>query len=545
MVSLYSNLIPRWVLGPTARSLVSVSAALALLNVSVTFRNVWPTLSVRPTLELSLELAAVLVVLAAFQRRKKIVSLTVVRSLTIFWMFLIVGRYIEITTRSLYGRDVNLYWDFRHVPSVGAMFATVAEPWLVILGAGVAILVPVVVYFVSRWAFTQVAKSVSSPGVRVAVSALGVVIFVLYGFTKIGGRVAEGIRFSDPVVSAYARESFEFVYELTGAGVAALGEAPTIDSSLVNVEGADVFVVFMESYGAVSWEEPSLSEPLVASRSSLESDILETGRNVVSAMVESTTFGGESWLAHISLLSGTEVRDDRTNVRLMAQDRDTLVKLFGRNGYRTVAIVPGLLVAWPEGAFYGFDEIYDYDRLGYKGPPFGWWSVNDQYALARVDSVEISPLGRNPRFVFFSTISTHAPFTPAPPYQADWTRVLGVEPYDEIELHEAWSDQPDWLNLGPSYVKALRYSYSMIGGYLRLRAERDLVMILVGDHQPPALVSGESASWNVPVHIVSSREVLLDRFRAHGFGGGLSPGRVAVARMDSLLPILLDGFGSP
>ena len=545
MVSLYSNLIPRWVLGPTARSLVSVSAALALLNVSVTFRNVWPTLSVRPTLELSLELAAVLVVLAAFQRRKKIVSLTVVRSLTIFWMFLIVGRYIEITTRSLYGRDVNLYWDFRHVPSVGAMFATVAEPWLVILGAGVVILVPVVVYFVSRWAFTQVAKSVSSPGVRVAVSALGVVIFVLYGFTKIGGRVAEGIRFSDPVVSAYARESFEFVYELTGAGVAALGEAPTIDSSLVNVEGADVFVVFMESYGAVSWEEPSLSEPLVASRSSLESDILETGRNVVSAMVESTTFGGESWLAHISLLSGTEVRDDRTNVRLMAQDRDTLVKLFGRNGYRTVAIVPGLLVAWPEGAFYGFDEIYDYDRLGYKGPPFGWWSVNDQYALARVDSMEISPLGRNPRFVFFSTISTHAPFTPAPPYQADWTRVLGVEPYDEIELHEAWSDQPDWLNLGPSYVKALRYSYSMIGGYLRLRAERDLVMILVGDHQPPALVSGESASWNVPVHIVSSREVLLDRFRAHGFGGGLSPGRVAVARMDSLLPILLDGFGSP
>ena len=85
----------------------------------------------------------------------------------------------------------------------------------------------------------------------------------------------------------------------------------------------------------------------------------------------------------------------------------------------------------------------------------------------------------------------------------------------------------------------------MMGGYLRLRAERDLVMILVGDHQPPALVSGESASWNVPVHIISSREVLLDRFRAHGFGNGLSPGKVAVARMDSLLPILLDGFGLP
>jgi len=521
-----------------------MSAALVLLNCSVTFRNVWPTLSIRPTSEISLELAIVLVLLAVLKGRGKFVSLNFVRGLSIIWSFLIVGRYIEITTRSLYGRDVNVYWDFRHVPSVGAMFATVADPWLVIIGVGGAILVPFVVYFASFWAFTQIVNSVSRPGSRAGLAAVGTAVLLVFGFAQLGGRVADGVRFADPVSPAYARESFEFVYEMTGAGVAALGDGPNIDSSLVNVAGADVFVVFMESYGAVSWQEPALSEPLVTSRRNLEADIRETGRDVVSAMVESTTFGGESWLAHISLLSGTEVRDDRTNVRLMAQNRDTLVKLFGRNDYRTVAIVPGLLVSWPEGAFYGFDDIYDYERLGYTGPPFGWWSINDQYALAHVDSVEISPRERNPRFVFFSTISTHAPFTPTPPYQEDWTRVLSAHPYDEVELHEAWSDQPDWLNLGPSYVKALRYSYSMIGGYLRFRAERDLVMILVGDHQPPALVSGEAASWNVPVHIVSSREALLDRFRANGFGNGLAPNDVAVARMDSLLLILLDAFGS-
>ena len=103
--------------------------------------------------------------------------------------------------------------------------------------------------------------------------------------------------------------------------------------------------------------------------------------------------------------------------------------------------------------------------------------------------------------------------------------------------------KPDWLNLGPSYVQALRYAYATAGGYLRLRADRDLVMILVGDHQPPALVSGEGASWDVPVHVIAGRPALLERLRRHRFVDGLAPGDSSVARMHGLLPLLLDAFG--
>ena len=74
-----------------------------------------------------------------------------------------------------------------------------------------------------------------------------------------------------------------------------------------------------------------------------------------------------------------------------------------------------MLMAWPEGRFYGFDEIYDQPRLDYRGPSFGWWDLNDQYALARMDAWEVAPRERQPAFVFFPTITTHAPFTPAPP----------------------------------------------------------------------------------------------------------------------------------
>ena len=520
-----------------------VAAALLLLNLSLTFRNVWPTLAIRPTAELSPDLALGLLALLLVRRWTGNVSTRLLRGAAVVWVLLMAGRYVDVTTRALYGRDVNPYWDLRHVPSVGAMFATVAEPWQMVLFVGGAIAAPLAVYAAARWCIGRVARAVADPAGRRLLGTMAGVVVALLAAAQTGWRPVERLRFADPVASAYAREAYELAYEMSGSGLDALGPPPVLRSDLSRVAGADVLVVFMESYGAVSWERPAFVEALAESRTRLAADILETGRDVVSARVESTTFAGESWLAHISLLSGTEVRDDRANARLMAQDRDTLVTVFQRGGYRALAIVPGLLVAWPEGAFYGYDEIYDYQRLDYRGPPFGWWSINDQYALALVDRLEIEPRDREPRFVFFSTLSTHAPFTPAPPYQPDWERVLSTQPYDDDELYAAWSEQPDWLNLGPSYVQALRYAYAMVGGYMRLRADRDLVMILVGDHQPPALVSGEGASWDVPVHVIASRPELLDRLRRHGFGDGLAPGSRAVGRMHALLPLLLDAFG--
>jgi hypothetical protein len=68
-------------------------------------------------------------------------------------------------------------------------------------------------------------------------------------------------------------------------------------------------------------------------------------------------------------------------------------------------------------------------------------------------------------------------------------------------------------------------------------------MILVGDHQPPAAVSGRRAPWDVPVHVIASRKQTLERLRAHGFRSGLSPEHPSVSRMHQLLPVLLDAFG--
>jgi hypothetical protein len=457
---------------------------------------------------------------------------------------LVLGRYVDVTARSLYGRDINLYWDLRHMPDVGAMLAFVAQPWLLVAIAAGVVLLPLLIYAPLRWAVGCVADATKDPRAQRALTLVAGGVLVLF---VIQGMYAEapGIpHFAAPVSPVYVRQASQFAFEMSGAGLRSLPTATPLNADLTAVRGADVFLIFIESYGTVSWDRPEFAASLAAGRARLDADIRETGREVVSARVQSPTFGGESWLAHVSLLSGVEVRDEDTNQRLMGQQRDSMVTAFARQGYRTVAVMPGLQHAWPQGEFYGFDETYGTTRLDYQGPPFGWWDITDQFAMGRLDALAIAPEPRAPVFVFFPTISTHTPFTPTPPYQPDWKRALTTTPYDERVLNDAWSQPPDWLNLGPGYTQSLDYVHKWLGGYLHLRRDRDFVMVLIGDHQPPAMVSGEHASWDVPVHVITSHRAVLDQLVKRGFKPGLNP-QPSVGKMHELMRTLLDAFSSP
>lgn len=518
----------------------SLAAALLLLNLSLTFQNVWPTPVITWRGDLSLELAATVLALAILGPRIRAASPRWLAIATGIWMLLILGRYAEVTASALFGRDINLYWDLRFVPDVIALFVRVMPVWtvaLVVLAllVGLGLLAAVV-----RWALGRLTAIGGDAGARWALGTLAAVLLVIFLFQPVRDYETPAVSFSTPVSSTYVRQARVALAALGGGSMVA--PSPAMDSDLARVKGADVFVVFVESYGAVTYDRPSFAEALVASRRDLVAAVTETNREVISAYVESPTFGGSSWLAHISLLSGVEVRTPDTNAMLMAQQRDTLVTQFARRGFRTIALMPGLWQRWPEGAFYGFDEIYGGERIGYRGPPFGWFSVPDQFALAALDALE-PPDGGRPLFVFFPTIGTHAPFHPMPPYQPDWARMLTEHPYDDAALQEAFEREPDWLNLGPSYVNGMSYAHATLAGYLRKNADRDIVLIVLGDHQPPALVSGEGGPWDVPVHVIASRRDVLDRLQVHGFSAGLTPRRPHLGRMHTLLPMLLAAFG--
>ena len=520
-----------------------LALALALLNAALTLGNIWPTPFIRITGDLSLELAVGVLGLVVLRRLVTAHRRGVLRVLSSVWVLLTLGRYAAVTTQSLWGRDINLYWDMPHVPAVGAMLAFVASPWVIGAVIGALVLLPLAVYAPIRWSLGRVVDATGDARGRRVLVVMALAIATLGGIQRLIEDVPQWPGIATPVTLVWARQARQFAHEMSGAGMRELGPAPVLASNLAHLRGADVFLVFVESYGAISWDRPAFATELAGARTRLSADISDSGREVVSAFVESPTFGGESWLAHISMLSGTEVRDGAMNTRLMAQSRETMVAPFARQGYRSIAIMPGIQSAWPEGKFYGFDTIYGAPDLAYEGPSFGWWDITDQFCLAKMDALEVAPSGRAPLFAVFPTISTHTPFTPVPPYQPDWARALTSAPYDAQALQQAYSVPPDWLDLGPGYVAALQYAYATFGGYLRFRADRDLVLILIGDHQPPALVSGEGASWEVPIHVITNRRAVLDRLLQRGFTRGLAPRHPAIAKMHAVTPVLLDAFG--
>jgi len=525
------------------RRVAALFAALFLLNASLTFESAWPTPGVRWRSSVSIELLACVVALlvahSALSRRG-------LRWLAALWTFLVIGHYADVTATALYGREINLFWDLRFVPDVAVMLAAPSRLWVVALAAAGVGLVLTVLYLALRWAIRHVAEAAGRPLERWALAAVLAGVAMVWVVQRAEIPAAEfvyAVRFPPPVSANYVRQARLLVSSVTGS--IALPAGPPMNSDLSRVKGADVFLFFIEAYGAISYERPEFVTRLAADRAAFETAIHETHRDVVSAFVESPTFGGSSWLAHITLLSGVEVRTHDANALLMREQRDTLVTDFKRHGYRTVAVMPGLWQDWPEGKFYGFDEIYGGERLHYEGPTFGWWDMTDQFALARLDALEVARTPRAPLFLFMPTISTHIPFTPTPPYQPDWSRMLTSTPYDDADVNRAYLKEPDWYDLGPSYADALSYMYKSFTGYLRQAADRDAVFIVIGDHQPAAAVSGEGAPRDVPVHIIASRRAVIDRFLAQGFREGVTPARPALGPMHGLTPGLLQAFGDP
>jgi len=189
-----------------------LAGALALLNASLTFDNVWPTLSVHLSAALSIEVALCVLAIIVAARWFRTPSPAAVQILAAIWVFLVIGRYEDVTARSLYGRDINLYWDLRNLPSVGAMLSFVAKPWLVAATiAGVA-LVPLIIYLPLRWALGCVTNASKDPRVRKALTAVagGVLVGLFWvsvcstGTGYVSRRIARSVPGETPAPAAGA-----------------------------------------------------------------------------------------------------------------------------------------------------------------------------------------------------------------------------------------------------------------------------------------------------------------------------------------------------
>ena len=77
--------------------------------------------------------------------------------------------------------------------------------------------------------------------------------------------------------------------------------------------------------------------------------------------------------------------------------------------------MPAITLAWPEARYFGYDRVLAAADLGYRGQPFNWVTMPDQFTLAAFERQVLDPAPRPPVFAEIALISSHAPWTPIPP----------------------------------------------------------------------------------------------------------------------------------
>ena len=539
--------------------------AIALLALALTFGNAWPGFGVLPQFRVSIEVMAlvglgIVLLVRAPQRRAARVRLALLAALLSAMVLL---HYVDVTVPALFGRPVNLFWDGRHLPQLLRM-ATVNSPWWLITAATLTMLVALLtLYAACHWALGRVclAAVASGHGCRIAA---GLILGAGLGGTLAAyGPATLRERIVTPLAVTYGKQMLFVAAVFTpGATDRLLSPSPVFGGEVKALGGVDVLIVFSESYGAATFEDPQLSSALQPARMALQQAITTTDRHSASALFVSPTFGGGSWLAHAAVLSGVDMREADHYALLLASKRQNLVRHFKANGYRSVALMPGLRADWPEGAFYGFDQIYDARTLDYAGPSFGFWRIPDQFSMARLHRLELtqpeltlSGLVRMPRFIVFPTITSHLPFEPLPPLLPDWQFARDADlsaafekGLDATAVRASLASQPNWLRLREPYARSIDYALRWQASYLKSMAPRAALTIIIGDHQPAATVVGRDADRAVPIHVISDSAELIQKFRAAGFAAGIVPQRPAMGQMHELTALLirlLDGCGAP
>jgi len=513
-----------------------------LINALLVFGNIWPTPWPQFRVAASPEFALLLLVLACWRWYRPAIKGTLIAALSVGLLLLVVGRYADVTAPALYGRPVNLYWDLPHVANVVGMLVRAAPMWVALLAFAVIGGALLGLFLLLGAALRTLDRGLDLAPVRAAaIVAAGCVLAAWLWQLRTPPAEIEGY-VAKPVTSTWFAQIRQFRRALGAVNARELPESPSFHASLDRLHGRDVLVVFLESYGRATDDRPELARDIAAPRAQLEAAAKASGLDAVSAFVTSPTFGGNSWLAHLSFLSGVEVREPQRYTLLMTQPRPSFGTPFGAAGYRRVGVFPGMKLDWPEGAFYRYDAILDERRLDYRGPEFGWWNVPDQFTLARFSLMELAPTERAPVYAVFANVNTHLPFAPIPPLQADWEKVLTPTPYDPAPLANARSREPNWSDMTQDYADSLRYTFGALSGFMRLRGTRAPVMVVLGDHQAAASVSGTHASWDVPVHVLAPPGPILDALLKDGFVAGMTPQGAALMPMNQLSPRLLAAF---
>jgi phosphatidylglycerophosphate synthase len=316
---------------------------------------------------------------------------------------------------------------------------------------------------------------------------------------------------------------------------------------LAGLRGKDVLIVFVESYGQVAVQGTSFSPGVDAVLRQSNASLAGAGWSTQSAWLTSPTFGGISWLAHSTLQSGTWVNTTQRYSEIVASHRFNLSRAFAEAGWRTVSDIPSDEYSWPPGSsFYHYDQLYDRRNVGYQGPTFSYASMPDQYTLAEFQRLELAP-GHKPVMSEIDLVSSHTPWAPLPA-MVPWNEVGDGSIFDPMP-GQSQSPTTVWRSadtVRQYFGQSIQYSLQALTSWVTQLNDPNLVLVMLGDHQPATIVSGAEANHVVPISIVARDPSVFGRISSWHWQDGLLPSPSApLEPMDAFRNQFLDAFNTP
>ncbi|WP_405875967.1 MULTISPECIES: sulfatase [unclassified Streptomyces] len=299
------------------------------------------------------------------------------------------------------------------------------------------------------------------------------------------------------------------------------------DQLLTGLRGKDVMFTFIESYGRVAIDDPSMAPEIDATLKEGDARLKSAGFAARSGWLKSPVTGAGSWLAHSTFLSGLWIKNQQRYRTVTTSNRDTLTRYFQKTGaWRTVGIVPGVRKAWPEGKYFGLDHIYDSTHLGYQGPYFSWTPVPDQFSLEAFQKLEHGKKNRDPIMAEIILASSHNPWSPIA-HMIDWKDLGNGKVFYKIKKEgtnptEVWKSAK---RVRTEYRKAIQYSVDSLTQWVQRYGDKNTVLVFLGDHQPVPTVTGGSSNRDVPITIVAHDKKVLDKVSGWGWTEGLKPAK--------------------
>lgn len=447
------------------------------------------------------------------------------------------------------GRGFNPVADFPLIDAgVRLMLGAVGSALTVL--AVLAALTAAVALVAALWWATGVWARVQLSGLRGGAVALVAVVFAAVATAEVGGAMGRwslpapipGAAFTARIGIERTVQARATIAELQSFRQRAATDAFASRPGLLSAIDRDVLIVFVESYGRTSLDTPLYAPTHRATLARMEEKLAGQGLSMRSGFLEAPTRGGQSWLSHASFAGGFWI-DNQTSYRAaLVSGRRTLFHIAAEHGFHTAAVMPQITMDWPESSVMGFETILASDDLGYRGKPFNWVTMPDQFTFAAMDRLLRDGQSDRPMFIQMALGSSHAPWVPVPDL-VEWDAVgdgtifnAMAEAGDPPKV--VWRDRD---RVRDQYRQAVDYALNVVFDYIARHAENPPLVFVIGDHQAASFVALDDRP-DVPIHVVGPAD-LVARTAAWGWTPGLLPDSTIVPRrMDGMRDLILEAF---